>query len=265
MTETTAQERLDAMIAKVEKIMRKAERTTNPEEAATFFENAQRLMAKHGIDENTLRLSEPEIPAEKVIHNDMVIKRSGFFESMVRLASVCAEANDVRVLIKTPSDWGVHAGVRFVGLESSIVKAKMLYVSLLAQCMRERRNIPGSAKYEAETAEMMGNGTASHYLAKWRRDFSLGFASRIGDRLREIKRSVESEAIKSDGRMLPMLQDQRAEVTRYYESMVGAPRRTGGSRQGPNAGAFGAGSRAADRADLGQPRTGSGTAGALQS
>lgn len=262
MTDTTAQQRLDAMIAKVEKIMRKAERAGSPEEAQAFFEGAQRLMAQHGIDEAMLRLSEPEMPAEEAITSDMIIKRSGFFDSMVRLAIVIAEANDVRCLVKNGKDWGSNAGVRFIGMDSDIAKAKMLYTSLLAQCMRERRNIPDDV---TNRASWMDDGAGKHYTQKWRRDFSIGFAARIGTRLRQVKKETEAAAVRSDtsGRLLPALADRKAVVDRLYDSQFTVPGRARSSRSGPMADAFEAGGRAADRADLGQPRTGSGTSGAL--
>lgn len=255
---TNSQDRMNDLIRKVEALMRKAERTDNEAEAEAFYGKAQQLMSQHNIDEAMLRLSDTEIPAEEVIYDDMAIKRSGFFESMLKLAVACAEANDVRCLVKTPKDWRENAGVRFVGLPSNITKAKMLYVGLLAQCLKFRRSVPDYVKDEAEYA---GAG----YIQRWRRDFSLGFAARIGSRLQEMKRETERAAAAKDDRLLPVLASRKDEVDRYYSSMVGAPRR-GRSRSGPMSDAFAAGSNAANRADLGGgTRVGGGSAGQIGS
>jgi hypothetical protein len=240
------------MIRKVEALFKKAEKTDNEAESDAFFAKAQQMMAKHGIEEEMLRLADSEIPVESVVHEDYAIKRSGYFDSMVRLALACADANNVRCLIKTPARFQAEAGVRFVGLPSNIIKAKLLYVSLLGQCMRFRRSVPDNVRIDADQNEAWGNGTASHYLGKWRRDFSLGFAQRIGARLTEIQRAAEEAARQTDNRMALVLADRKEEVDQYWGRMAGGPAYGNRARTGPMADAFGAGQSAANRADLGQ-------------
>jgi hypothetical protein len=252
MTESTRQSRLDDMIRKVEGLFKKAEATKNEHESDAFFAKAQALMAKHGIEEEMLRINDSEIPVESVVHEDYAIKRSGFFDSMVRLALACAEANNVRCLVKTPDRFKAEAGVRFVGLPSNIIKAKLLYVSLLGQCMRFRRYVPEDVRDDAARHEAWSNGSASHYIQKWRRDFSLGFAQRIGARLAEIQRAAEEAARQTDNRMALVLADRKDEVDQYWNRMAGGPAYGSRARQGPMADAFGAGQSAANRADLGQ-------------
>lgn len=243
--ETTRQERLDKMIGKVEGLLKKASHgNTTPEEAEAFFAKAQELMTKHGIEETMLSLGQKDVPVEQVIENDMGINRSGFFDSMVSLASACADANGVKVLIKMPKSFGTDAGVRFIGFESDIIKTKMLYVSLLAQCVRERRTVPEYVK----DIEMSQKG----YIQRWRRDFSVGYASRIRERLMEVKRAEEAAADKaSDGRLLPALIDKAALVQEAYDNTGKSNRRAGGRRNGPMSDAFHGGRSAADRANIG--------------
>jgi hypothetical protein len=246
--ETTRQERLDNMIRKVEGLLKKATATTNEHEADAFFAKAQQLMTEHGIEETMLALDKDEVKAEEVIHQDFNINRSGFFESMVRLATACAATNDVEVLVKQPKSWGTEAGVRFIGMESDITKVKMLYVALLAHCVRERKNAPDWVRQQ----ELYEKG----FIQRWRRDFSLGYASRIRERLMEIKRAEEAAADdRSDGRFLPALRDKNQLVRDYAANMTAAPKAQR-QRKGPMSDAFNGGRTAAERADLGQSRVG---------
>lgn len=245
--ETAAQERLNSMIRKVEGLLKKAQRTENSEEADAFFAKAQEMMTKHGIEEAMLALGKEEVPAEEVIHSDMPINRSGFFNSMVILARACGDANGCQVLVKLPASWRTEAGVRFIGFESDITKAKMLYTALLAHCVRERKNVPQYVR----DIEMVKKG----YIGRWRRDFSEGYGNRIWTRLMEIKRAEERAAdVASGGSLLPALVDRAQLVKDYAASMSGKPRRS--RTQTRMSDATDAGHRSANRADLGQTRVG---------
>ena len=247
INETEAQSRLNAMIRKVEGLLKKAQSTDNEAEADAFFTKAQALMTKHGIEEAMLDLAKGEKPAEQVIHSDLDIKRSGYFESMVILARACGEANNCRVLVKTPKDWGQFAGVRFVGFETDITKAKMLYTALLAHCVRSRKTVP-----EYVLAMEM---TKPGFIGRWRRDFSEGYGNRIHTRLITLKREQERAAdAEYGGSLLPALIDRATLVADYADAMAGKPRnRRQGSRMSD---ATERGRQAADNADLGQTRIG---------
>lgn len=241
------------MVSKVEKLLAKANRAATQEEADTFFAGAQRIMTEHGIEETMLNLSSGEVKAEEVIDTDMVIKRSGYFESMVTLASEVARANDVRVLIKEQRSWGTEAGVRFVGFPSDISKAMMMYTALLAHCTRERRTLPTYIDAMPERDREEKNARAKA-IAHWRHSFSLGYARRIGQRLYEMKLEAEraAKAADSTGTLLPALIDKAALVQAAADAMAGKPRAQ--RRRMIDGAGYRSGQEAANRADLGGRR-----------
>lgn len=253
MTESTAASRLQDMIRKVEGILAKANSTSNAHEAETFFAKAQQLMAKHGIDEMMINRAAGEVKAEEVTHSDMDVKRSGYFESMVRLATEVARANGVETLIKTPQSWGTAAGVRFIGMPSDITKTMMLYTALLAHCTRERRTLP----YHIDTMDdstKEGKNAKAKAIAHYRHSFSLGYAIRIGERLWDMKRATEREATEADatGSLLPALIDKGRAVAEYKAAQAGTPLRSRGKKRDVHG--INSGRSAADRADLGGGR-----------
>lgn len=239
------EDRTAKMIDRVQKLLNKAERAGTPEEAETFFAKAHQLMEEHNIEMTMLRLA-GEVEADEIIQMDMDVNRSGFFKPMVQLAREVAWANDVRCLVKNPGDWGKDAGVRFVGHKTDINNVRMLYTALLAHCVKERRNVPEYVK-EQQASKLVPNA-----VGKWRVDFSMGYALRIGRRLEAQREEMRRAAGRADstGTLLPALIDKGTAVDAYMASNVRtSAARANRSKYDPAA--MSAGAAAANRANLG--------------
>lgn len=243
----------ETMIEKVEKLLRKAERAGTPEEADAFFSKAQELMTKWSIDETILNLSGEATRSDDLTEEVVIMKRSGYFDPMVRLIAGIGLANDVKVLVRKPSSWGVNAGAVLIGWKTDIEKTKMLYASLLLQLSRERRrDLTDEIRAYPES---MRN--------RWKHSYSFAYADRIAERLAEVVAATKEEAVRADstGSLLPALLDRKDAVDRYYaEKPKGKANNRSRlmDRDGLNSGRS-----AANRADLGGSRVGSGPSKAI--
>lgn len=129
----------ESKIAKIEALLKKAERTNFAEEAETYYAKAQELMAKWAIDEAMLRSTRKE--RGKPVHKTMEIKKSGLWKSNLTLISCLARPNDVQILITTPRGSGERPIVHMIGFEEDIASLEMLYASMLIQNTRMRRQM----------------------------------------------------------------------------------------------------------------------------
>lgn len=233
---------------KIEKILVKANRAASAEEAELFYTKAQELMVKWSIDEAMLQKAGKS--HDELITEHVEMKRSGLFKTYVALWSAVAKANDVKILIYSPGDWRVP-GVDLIGWKTDIDKVKMLYASFMIQSQRERNNsIPEYMKQ----GERWSN---SAEVARWRKSFQVGYANRIGQRLREAKARTQTEVVsrsKTSSGMELAIRDRSAAVNDYYDSLPKGKARS--SRMKLDYEAMGSGRQAADRADLGQTRMG---------
>lgn len=229
-------------IDKIQKLIRKAESASGPE-SETFFAKAQELMTLWAIDEAMLSVQGKS--DDKIVTEHFTMKRSGLFNAMVEMAVEVADANGVRCLLYSPERFKTYAGVDFIGWKSDVDKVKMLYTSLWLQCAREQnREMPDDIK-------------KSSGAGKWRRSYRSAYARRIGERLREVKRVTEQEAIKTSGSSNGMelaIIDRGKQVQLYMDSLNTKPARQRRTQTDWEAAA--SGRSAANRADLGQTRVG---------
>jgi Protein of unknown function (DUF2786) len=231
-------------IDKINKLLALAERAGTEEEAQLAYAKAQDLMTRWAIDEAMLRRTDPSKSNDEIIRDDMKLKRSGLFKSMVQLIVACAEPNDVKVLVRNPTQWKDLAGVVLIGYSSDIAKVQMLFASLWIQCGTERnRAIKNLPSYYSKVE-----------VAKFRRSFAVGYAWRIGDRLMEARKTtVEETDIGQPGTAL-MLRDRSAEVQDFFD---GVPKgKAQRDRSKYDFGGVSQGGQAANRADIGQPKVG---------
>lgn len=233
---------------KVEKLLAKANRAGTPEEAEAFYTKAQELMVRWSIDEAMLQKAGKS--QDELVTEHVEMKRSGLFNTYVELWSAIARANDVKILVYKLGDWRIP-GVDLIGWKSDIDKVKMLYASFMIQSQRERNNsIPDYMRQ----GERWSN---SAEVARWRKSFQVGYARRIGRRLREAKARTQTEVVttsKASSGMELAIKDRSAAVTDYFDSIPKGKGRS--SRMKLDYEAMGSGASAADRADLGHTRMG---------
>lgn len=239
--------------AKVAALLAKAERASTPEEAEAFFSKAQDIMQRKGIEEARVWAARKGTSADKISREAVVLKRSGYFNSMSELWIQVSEANGVRVLRRTQKDWGTGAGVLLVGWQSDIERVKVMVASMMIQCVTEaRRGLPEEYKEMGATE-----------IGKWRVAFRMAYARRIGYRLREQIRLTRVEVEKESGSdFLPALRDRGQAVDDFFSRQPSKKARA--SNKSYNADGYQSGHEAANRADLGNTRVGNGPTKAIR-
>jgi hypothetical protein len=160
-----------------------------------------------------------------------------YVRAKMQLLAAVAEANDVRVV------WYSSLGIaNLVGVRSDVAAVELLFTSLLLQVAQ--------ALTAAERSQ--GRRSASR---SFRRSFLLGYAHRIGERLRSARQRATAEAA-AEHRvdLLPVLRNRQAAVEERVAELF--PRvRASRSRASVDAGGWFAGREAAERADVGVRRS----------
>ncbi|TQM57284.1 uncharacterized protein DUF2786 [Humibacillus xanthopallidus] len=229
----------ERILSKVRMLLAKAESTTFEAEAETFTAGAQSLMARHSIDAALLAASgaarhrDPTAPEGRRIGID-----NPYDGPKAMLLNAVASANRCRMVWSRELGFGT-----VVGFESDLDGVEVLFTSLLVQATR--------------TLTSAGSRTDRHGGSRtraFRQSFLTAYASRIGERLREVTAAEEaaaSENARSSGRELVPLLEARAEevddaVSTWFPELqthsVGAVRDAEGWHSGR---------AAADRAELG--------------
>lgn len=205
---------------------------TGPEEAETYRERAYNLMAKYGVERAHLAAA-GQITDE--LTSWALVVDGPHQPERIQLLAAVTNAKTCRVL-----SWKVADATYLMvsGYQSDIDAVQMLYVSLALQMTKEVKNV-----------------TATWRVAAARKSFMLGFASRVGEKLREANKAATAEApTSSTGTSTALvLRDRQAAVDNYFNRQAPNTR----SRKGPKIGdahAFLAGREAGDRADIGGGR-----------
>lgn len=212
----------------------KAQSSTFDEEAEAFFAKAQELMTKYSIEESMLRAA-GEREDEKVTRTVINTSKGQYATCDHVLVNVIALANDCRAYIDHGLD-GKHMVV--VGFPEDLRNVEFLYASLLVQL---ERKLDGAVRFN----KGMGFDTSIGF----RRGFRLGFADRVGTRLKDARAHVVAEAAKDDGSLLPVLADKSAQVKAALPPLGKSRRSAGGTAAGTQAGRH-----AAEGADVGSAR-----------
>lgn len=167
---------LSPLLAKVRALLAQAESTTFEAEAEAFTAKAQELMARHAIDAALVwsRAASRDRPVSVRVPVD-----DPYAEEKVRLLGIVAASSRCRA---------VHHErlglVSVFGFRSDVAAAEVLFTSLLVQSQSAMR------------AEAASAPPGSHVRgARFRRGFLHGFASRIGQRLAAVNRTVEEETV----------------------------------------------------------------------
>jgi hypothetical protein len=179
------------LVARVRALLAKAESTTFEQEAEAFTAKAQELIARHAIDEALLReRGDVGDAAVRRIHVD-----DPYADAKGMIVGAVGAANRCRSVHSDGFGW-----VTVFGFDHDLDAVELLAVSLLAQA----------------TAAMVRHGprrdaSGRSRTRSFRRAFLLGFARRIGQRLREV--TEEQVTASDDGSLAPVLA-ARDEVVR---------------------------------------------------
>jgi hypothetical protein len=159
-----------------------------------------------------------------------------YVRAKMQLLAAVAEANDVRLV------WYSTLGIaNLVGVAGEVAGVELLFTSLLLQVAQ--------ALSAAERSQRGPSASRS-----FRRSFLLGYAHRIGERLRTARQRATAEAAAEHGvDLLPVLRSRQAAVEERVAELF--PRvRTSRNRASVDAGGWYAGRAAAERADVGSRR-----------
>lgn len=230
---TTADERWERtpglderILSRVRALLAKAESTPFDEEAEALTAKAQELIARYALDEALLHehddVGEPSLRRLPV--------DPPYADAKAVLLHEIGSANRCRVVHSPGFGW-----VTLVGFDADLDAVELLGASLLAQATSAMAR-HGSRR----------DATGRSRTRSFRRSFLLGFATRIGERLRET--SDAEVAATDDDRLLPVLaaRDDRLDAT-LAQVFPELEHSSGSIGHG---GGFVAGMAAADEADL---------------
>jgi len=222
------------LVERVRKLLAKAEATGNAHEAEVFSRKAAELIARHRID--------PDHLAAGPRSGDLAVRRiplgrGAYVRARLSLLMAVAGANDVRIVFESGP---VGTTALAAGFVEDLDLVEMLYTSLHQQASGEMAAIRRST------------GAAT---TRYRRSFLFGFAQRVGQLLLDAADTADSEsAATADGARTAIARRERsAVVDDFADRSFGRVHRARPARAAL-AGAWAAGSAAADGADVGRRR-----------
>lgn len=219
---------LDARIlTRVRALLAKAESTTFEDEAEALTAKAQELIARHAIDEALLHtVDDVGAPSARRILID-----DPYADAKANLLHEIAAANRCRVVHSAQLGWVVA-----FGYDHDLDAVELLAASLLAQAT-------GAMVRHGSRRDTAGRSRTRSF----RRSFLLGFAQRVGERLRETT-AAQMAADDRSARFVPVLAARSDQVTAATEAAFPALVERTLSMSNPTG--FVAGRTAAELADL---------------
>lgn len=210
-------------------LLTKAESTEFPAEAEAFTAKAQAMMIEARLDEATVRASSGQRSTGRVSAIRIAIDEP-YVASKRSLLHVVADANDVRCVFHRSVDLAT-----LVGPVGQLAHVELLFTSLLIQVQ------------SALTAAAADAPAGGHIRSRgYRSSFIIGFAGRIGERLREVRDASFAGATAD---LLPVLAAADRATVELFERVVGRTTRFRWSATYDGIGVR-AGASAADRAAL---------------
>jgi hypothetical protein len=232
----------DPMLAKVRKLLAKAEDpATTPEEAELYTAKAAQLIADYGIDRALLAASDP---SRDPVGERVVLMDAPYAADKADLLSTVAHELRCRVVQRTRHLDGVkELSLHLFGHESDLQRVEVLYTSLLLQAIQSLTRTPVPPH---------------EHKAAFRRSWLAGFTGAIRRRLADAERRAAHQAASrftAQGHSSTLVLADRATLVQeavtaeYPHLRVARPRTLSGSggRDGWAAG---------QRADLGGTRLG---------
>lgn len=256
MTATTEADRTKQKRAEtIKKLQAKAAGTSNEAEASTYIAKAQELMTKWAISDAELDASGDHETDEitSVFH---AVSKSVYFLPTVHLWSFIAEANGVHVLCFDITRYGTNQGVLLVGWRSDIERVELMFQLIEVQVKRERnRQLPEMYRDPVYQANDRLRRAINKKISNWKQAFTVAYAVRIGQRLRDQAERTKHDVIQSTGSGTELvLVDREKRVDDFWNAMTGDVKE--GKARKYDAAGYHAGHGAADSADLGNTRVG---------
>lgn len=245
-------------LATVRSLLAKAERTDNPHEAETFRAKAYTLIAKYGIDEAELALSDPDL---HVVGDAQLEMHAPFAQEKVSLFMAIAGPLGIRAVQRKQWREGILyrasrsdrqvVMLHIFGTKGDLERAQLLYTSLLLQQASELARVQVPFYYNPQEA------------AAFRRSWLIGYALEIGNRMFEAERRAQEEkptmtnAATGESTSTALVLASKADLVEQAVAAEYPRLRNGGARK-LSGGGFGAGMQAGARADLGGKGVGGG-------
>lgn len=174
MTHEAADELSDTLLARIVKLLDKAEGTDNAHEAEAFSAKAAELVALHRISPERLQQRRADRPHDDPLAVDEHrLGRGPYVRARLALLDAVAAANDVRVVFRT-SAHGMTAFAAGHRCDLDVVTAMFTRLDQQAATQMARLRRPTGASTQ-----------------RFRRSFLFGFADRIGELLEEGRRVAE--------------------------------------------------------------------------
>jgi hypothetical protein len=196
--------------AKVDALLRKAERAGSEHEAEAFQEKAMQLIAKHGIDQAMLdarRQNEGGKAEDVVVKNVTII--NPYSEIKARMVAWTVMNMRCRAILR-PDPTGRSTGsVTVIGLESDVERAIQLVSSLLLQL----------TALVGKQRDPWDYTPARTYRKNWASGFAVSVSNRVRDYEAQAQKAAESD---SDGPSTALvLVDRKAAVDKFYNNEFG--------------------------------------------
>lgn len=223
----------DPILERVRKLLAKAEHaSTPPAEAEVFSAKAAELIARYAIDDALLADAGPSrgSPALRpvTVHAPYAVPKAV-------LLSQVASAHRVRVVISGDARGEASRICNLIGFPVDLEMTELLFTSLLLQ---------------GTSAMLVATRGGGRDVRSYRRAFLLGFASRIGARLRELAALAAAEAKPTGSRSTALvLADREDEVAAAVREQF--PHLRPLRQEVSNGRGLAAGTAAGSRADLG--------------
>jgi len=217
-------------LERVRALLAKAESTGFDEEAEAFTAKAQELMTRHSIDAALLASHAEGTQAGEQPTGVRIGVDDPYAQAKGYLLTVVGEASRCRTVLSP------HFGFATIfGFEADLGSVELLYTSLLLQARRAMEDIGRTGKRARSRS--------------FRQSFLVGFATRIGDRLRESAEATVADADhEQGGGLLPVLAERWRQVEELSDETFGGLR---GSRiSAHDSAGFLSGTTAADLAEL---------------
>ena len=210
-----ASQTAESTITLIGRLLRQAESTTHPEEAATFAARAQSLATRHSIDlavaqSRLAATEERQHPEQRTIYVDGSVRSRAHY---VRLYLAIARVNDVQCYISSNS-----ARVYATGFPSDLDVVDALYSTLVVHMSSTCTAYIKSGQHRTEVVERYdparGQWTCKPvHGATARADFYRAYISRIKTRLTAAADTAERSASDEDGDSQCVADDGRALVS----------------------------------------------------
>lgn len=220
------------ILGRIRGLLAKAESTDFPEEAETLTAKAQELITRYAIDSALLHRFDTGYDHD--IRGKRVHMATPYVKEKVQLLTEIGQVNSVRTV------WSDKLAIAtIVGAPADMEQVELLYTSLLIQATRAMQ------------------GTQSRHTsqstAAFRRAFLLGYAVRIGQRMRDARDTATAETASdagvSMGELVPVLAARTAAVDLEFNKLF--PVTKASRSRSVDAAGWHAGAAAANKARLG--------------